>query len=714
MQKIHKQTFLSSLLLLTLNQSFAGTAIVQNFKAPFGEGVPSKDGINVISQGKVGFDNLKDEVTGLLDGIATQQRNNIMQLAQIKREVEYLSEHGSTNTGSGVANSKVNQKLVNKDYEYLDDTVFKEQANNPNIAFYNPNGHFDRYEKPSNLDFVSQVLNDQDFLVFADGRDVKYIGTTDPTRKDDLFLTKEDIAFLRKQLDGTRFVETINTKLAEALQQYGKVSYDSEAGKVTLSEDEKITLSDITKVENGKEKIDYLQGITLAQIVMAKYYMRSENRASVSKEIMDSFQIAKKSEEMVNTSPSATKPIPPKDNVAPSKDDVSMPSKDYIPPSNGSVVSTNDKYDLKPMPKSRTDHNDSDLMNREDVPAINGNEVMNKLYYTYSRYIRRKNQDDLNKLKANSKESAAYLSADEQYSKKSREIFLDKYYKDQFREFGEQDYDSYMTDEEKIRWFEMIQTELLDSKIKENSANIETNKSQVKEVLSVNQENKSNIEKNAIGIKNNALSMTKHSQKMENVEQQIKNNKSEISRNTSKIKNNALTIANNSQDIDKVKQQVTNSNARISRNTSDIKSNALKIVKNTQDVDVVKRQVQHNKSEIISNTSNIKHNITNIQRNMVNIAQNSQRIQTIEKQIGKLENKQRASAASSVATAGLLQANQAGQSGITAAVGQYQNQTALAIGYSALSTDSKIGVKASVNTNTAKEFSGAVSVGYFW
>ena len=100
---------------------------------------------------------------------------------------------------------------------------------------------------------------------------------------------------------------------------------------------------------------------------------------------------------------------------------------------------------------------------------------------------------------------------------------------------------------------------------------------------------------------------------------------------------------------------------------------------------------------------------------------NSEQVRVVDYKLNELDNKmnkqnklRKASAASSTATAGLLQSFKYGQSGITAAVGQHQGQTAIAVGYSRLSDNGKYGIKMSINTNTQKEFGGTIGAGYFW
>ena len=100
---------------------------------------------------------------------------------------------------------------------------------------------------------------------------------------------------------------------------------------------------------------------------------------------------------------------------------------------------------------------------------------------------------------------------------------------------------------------------------------------------------------------------------------------------------------------------------------------------------------------------------------------NGEHVRIVDNKLNELDNKmnkqnklRKASAASSTATAGLLQSFKYGQSGITAAVGQHQGQTAIAVGYSRLSDNGKYGIKMSINTNTQKEFGGTIGAGYFW
>lgn len=90
------------------------------------------------------------------------------------------------------------------------------------------------------------------------------------------------------------------------------------------------------------------------------------------------------------------------------------------------------------------------------------------------------------------------------------------------------------------------------------------------------------------------------------------------------------------------------------------------------------------------------------------------KITAMDNKVKKVDKKRKAGTASAVATASLLQAYKPGQSSVTAAVGQHQSQSALAVGYSRIAEGGKMGVKLSFNTNTSGEVGGGVGLGYFW
>ncbi|OOF54238.1 ESPR-type extended signal peptide-containing protein [Rodentibacter genomosp. 2] len=98
----------------------------------------------------------------------------------------------------------------------------------------------------------------------------------------------------------------------------------------------------------------------------------------------------------------------------------------------------------------------------------------------------------------------------------------------------------------------------------------------------------------------------------------------------------------------------------------------------------------------------------------VNVSQLKGAVNNINSQLNKMDKRRKAGHASGLAVAGLMQAYREGQSAMTAGVGQYQNQSAVAVGYSRIADSGKYGVKAAFTANTQGEVGGTLSAGYFW
>lgn len=98
----------------------------------------------------------------------------------------------------------------------------------------------------------------------------------------------------------------------------------------------------------------------------------------------------------------------------------------------------------------------------------------------------------------------------------------------------------------------------------------------------------------------------------------------------------------------------------------------------------------------------------------VNMQQLRDATTNINNQLNKMDKRRKAGHASGLAVAGLMQAYREGQSAVTAGVGQYQNQSAVAVGYSRIADSGKYGVKAAFTANTQGEVGGTLSAGYFW
>lgn len=98
----------------------------------------------------------------------------------------------------------------------------------------------------------------------------------------------------------------------------------------------------------------------------------------------------------------------------------------------------------------------------------------------------------------------------------------------------------------------------------------------------------------------------------------------------------------------------------------------------------------------------------------VNVSQLKGTETAIHNRIGNLDKNLRAGVAGALAAANLYHATDPGKSMISAGVGSYDGQSAVALGYSRLSDNGKVGVKFSVNSNSRGKTGAAASVGYQW
>lgn len=107
-------------------------------------------------------------------------------------------------------------------------------------------------------------------------------------------------------------------------------------------------------------------------------------------------------------------------------------------------------------------------------------------------------------------------------------------------------------------------------------------------------------------------------------------------------------------------------------------------------------------------------NTQNIERLSGAVEKNSQSIAALERKFDKVENRQNAIGATANAAAALMQVHHAGQSAVSAAVGYYGDEAAVAVGVSSLSDMGKWGFKAHVNYNTQEKIGVGASIGYFF
>lgn len=107
-------------------------------------------------------------------------------------------------------------------------------------------------------------------------------------------------------------------------------------------------------------------------------------------------------------------------------------------------------------------------------------------------------------------------------------------------------------------------------------------------------------------------------------------------------------------------------------------------------------------------------NTQNIERLNGAVEKNTQSIVALERKFDKVEERQNAIGATANAAAALMQVHHAGQSAISAGVGYYGDEAAVAVGVSALSDMGKWGFKAHVNYNTQEKIGVGASIGYFF
>ena len=86
----------------------------------------------------------------------------------------------------------------------------------------------------------------------------------------------------------------------------------------------------------------------------------------------------------------------------------------------------------------------------------------------------------------------------------------------------------------------------------------------------------------------------------------------------------------------------------------------------------------------------------------------------ISNQINNVDKGLRAGIAGALASGGLYHVTTAGKSMVSVGAGTYRGQNALAVGYSRLSDNGKVGVKFTVNSNSQGHAGASASVGYQW
>ncbi|AHG78830.1 autotransporter/adhesin [Mannheimia varigena USDA-ARS-USMARC-1388] len=95
-------------------------------------------------------------------------------------------------------------------------------------------------------------------------------------------------------------------------------------------------------------------------------------------------------------------------------------------------------------------------------------------------------------------------------------------------------------------------------------------------------------------------------------------------------------------------------------------------------------------------------------------AVNVNQLRSVANHVNNVDKDLRAGVAGALAAGNLYHVTQPGKSMVSAGVGTYRGQGALAVGYSRLSDNGKVGIKFSVNSNSRGHAGAAASVGYQW
>ncbi|MDO4697671.1 MAG: YadA-like family protein [Pasteurellaceae bacterium] len=98
----------------------------------------------------------------------------------------------------------------------------------------------------------------------------------------------------------------------------------------------------------------------------------------------------------------------------------------------------------------------------------------------------------------------------------------------------------------------------------------------------------------------------------------------------------------------------------------------------------------------------------------VNVGQLNAALGNVNHNLQKMNKDLRGGVAGALAAAGLYHATLPGKSMVAAGVGTYQGQSAVAVGYSRLSDNGRMGMKFTINANTRGQAGASASVGYQW
>ncbi|HGO5814631.1 TPA: YadA-like family protein [Mannheimia haemolytica] len=117
----------------------------------------------------------------------------------------------------------------------------------------------------------------------------------------------------------------------------------------------------------------------------------------------------------------------------------------------------------------------------------------------------------------------------------------------------------------------------------------------------------------------------------------------------------------------------------------------------------------------VAGSNNAPTRITNVAPGVKGTdAVNVNQLRRVENHIDNVDKDLRAGVAGALAAGNLYHVTQPGKSMVSTGMGTYRGQGAVAVGYSRLSDNGKVGVKFSVNSNSRGHAGAAASVGYQW
>lgn len=231
------------------------------------------------------------------------------------------------------------------------------------------------------------------------------------------------------------------------------------------------------------------------------------------------------------------------------------------------------------------------------------------------------------------------------------------------------------------------------------------------------QENKASIDKinpilESLNHTNQALG-----QKLTSNETQIKNMSGDVNANKTGVADNKKGVADNKKGVAENKAAVERAQAGVAENKKGVADNKAAVERAQAGVAENKKGVADNKAAIAANLAAINRltQSSNLDpRRLESVeartAQNAAKIQQLDKKVNDLDKEVRRGLASQAALGGLFQPYNVGKLNVSAAVGGYRSETAVAVG-TGFRFNEHFATKAGAAFNTKKGGSASYNVG---